>query len=126
VFDTSSSRTTLVAGCGALPTGSGAGDHPETLTIVAEVDSRTHKIVDASVTATSAISQRWLKDLIVGRDLTSERDTVRLRFALDKFFVDSSRPAVVSAYLDVTERYAVHAGIIRSSEPVPEGESGST
>jgi hypothetical protein len=122
VFDTSSSRTTVVVGRGELAADTGAGDRQETLTMVAEVDTRTHKIIDVSVTAASAISQRWLKDLIVGRDLTSEGDTLRLKFALDKFFVDPSREAVHSAYLDVTVRYASHVGIIQRPQPVPEGE----
>lgn len=121
MFDTSSSRTTVVVGRGALPTGSGAGELEVTLAIVAEVEGRTHKIVDASVTASSEVSQRWLKALIVGRDVTSQADTQRFQLAMDKWFVDSSGQAVVSAYVDMTERYAAHAGIIQQPDPVPGG-----
>lgn len=90
--------------------------------MVAEVDTRTHVIKDVSITVLSAISQRWLKDLIAGRDLTDEGDTLRLKLALEKFFLDPSREAVHSAYLDMVGRYAAHRGIIQRPSPVPEAE----
>jgi hypothetical protein len=121
VFDTSSSRTTVVVGYGVLPAGIGAGELEQTLAITAEIEGRTHKIVDASVTASSEVSQRWLKDLIVGKDITSPADTQRFQLAMEKWFVDGSRRAVVSAYLDMIDRYAAHVGIIQRPDPVPEG-----
>jgi hypothetical protein len=121
VFDTSSSRTTVVVGYGVLAAGIGVGELEQTLAITAEIEGRTHKILDISFARSTDISQRWLKNLIVGKDVTSETDTQRIQMAMEKWFVDSSRQAIIGAYLDMVERYVAHAGIIRRPDPVPEG-----
>lgn len=113
MFDTSSSRTTVAVGYGALPANTGTGEPQRMLRIVAEVDGRTHKIVDASFTMVTETSQRWLRQLVVGSDLTSETDAQRFKAGLERWFLGNSRQTIINAYGDMAERYAAHAGIIR-------------
>jgi len=113
VFDTSSSRNTVAVGYATLPAGTGAGEPQRLLRIVAEVDGRTHKIVDASFTMLTDTSQRWLRQLIVGSDLTSETDAQRFRAGMERWFLGNSRQTIINAYGDMAQRYAAHAGILQ-------------
>jgi hypothetical protein len=113
MFDTSSSRTTVAVGYGLLPAGTSAGEPERTLRIVAEVDGRTHKIVDASFTMLTETSQRWLKQFVVGLDLTSEADAQRFKAGMQRWFFGNSRQTIVDAYGDMAQRYAARAGILQ-------------
>lgn len=113
MFDTSSSRTTVAVGYGMLPAGTGAGEPQRMLRIVAEVDGSTHKIADASFTMLTEISQRWLRQLVVGMDLTNEADAQRFKAGMQRWFLGNSRQTIINAYGDMAQRYAAHAGILQ-------------
>ena len=108
-----SSDTVIAVGYGLLPANTGAANLYQVLTIAAEVEVGTHFIIDASVTVVTAVSQRWVRQLLLDRDLTSEQDTEDFASSMEKRFLGSTRRAIVHAYRDMTQRYAEHLGLLK-------------
>jgi hypothetical protein len=92
-----------------------AGKLYDTLAMAAEVDPKTHRILDASVTMLAEVGKRWLAELMIGNDLTSERDTQMFVDSIEKRLLGNTPRAVIHAYRDMRAGYLERRGLVQSS-----------
>lgn len=100
--------TILTVGYGLLPSNTATGQLYRVLTIAAEVDRETHRILDASINLVTETAERWVTRSMVGNDLTSEADATAFAQRVDTDFLGNSRKAIVHAYRDMAQRYIEH------------------
>lgn len=108
-------ETLLAVGYGLLPSNTATGQIYHVLTIAAEVEAETHRVLDASVTLVTPVTARWVERLIVGNDLTKEEDTEHFLAAIDQRFIGNSSRAIAHAYRDMAERYVNHLARVRGT-----------
>lgn len=97
--------TILTVGYGLLPSNTATGQLYRVLTIAAEVDRETHRVLDASITLVTETAERWVTRSMVGNDMTSEADAAAFAARVDTDFLGNSRKAIVHAYRDMAARY---------------------
>jgi len=98
----------IAVGYGLLPSSTAASQLYHTLTIAAEVDSRRHVILDASIALLTDVSSRWLRERLLGLDLASDPEVERFARVVEKDFLGNSQRAILHAFRDLTQRYREH------------------
>lgn len=101
-------NTALAVGYGLLPSNTATGQLYRILTIAAEIDRDTHRILDASITLVTETSSRWVTGHMVGNDLLSEVDSASFVQKVETRFLGNSRKAIIHAYRDMAQRYQEH------------------
>ena len=104
-------NTRVAVGYGLLPSNTATGQIYHILTIAAEVDNETHRVINACVTLVTPVSESWVTRNIVGNSLASEQDTEMFCRTVESGFVGNSRRAIVHAYRDMVQRYLEHVGL---------------
>jgi hypothetical protein len=110
--DPKTSGTILAVGYALLSHKGGAGKLYDSLTIAAEIDPNTHRILDASITLLAEVGKRWIVGLMVGNDLTSEEDTQAFVDNIEQRLLGNTPRAVAHAYRDMVLRYLEHRGMV--------------
>ena len=109
--DAKASGTILAVGYALLSHKGPAGKLYDTLAIAAEVDPETHLILDASATLLAEVGKRWVAELMIGNDLTSERDTQIFVENIEKRLLGNTPRAVIHAYRDMRVGYLERRGM---------------
>jgi hypothetical protein len=98
--------TVVAIGYGLLPGNTGASKENPMLTLAAEVDRYTGRILDAEMNVGSRITREWVRHLMIGNDLTSLDDTEYFVTQVENGYNGASRRAITHAYRDLSQRYA--------------------
>ena len=93
----------LVVGHAMMPKGTATRDVHATLSLVAIVDRRTHRVVRASVTLTTPVNREWVEGLLVGQDLLAEPSPFVARIERD--YLGPAQRAIIRGYRDLVRRY---------------------
>jgi hypothetical protein len=97
--------TVVAIGYGLLPGNTGASKENPMLTLAAEVDRYTGRILDAEMNVGSRITREWVRQLMIGNDLTSQDDTECFVSQVENGYNGASRRAITHAYRDLSQRY---------------------
>ncbi|MFT4083216.1 MAG: DUF3870 domain-containing protein [Nocardioides sp.] len=98
--------TTVTVGYARVAEGSALRDTHEHLSLVLIVDNATHRVLEVDSTAVTAAVQRWLSNLLTGRDITDPlTDVLQI---IDANYLGAAAGAIRQALLDAVRRYAAH------------------
>ena len=93
----------LVAGYAQLPQTTGAGVMWRHLTIIARVETKTHRVVEVSTTLATPVADAFVRELMLGLDLREGGgDFVA---AVEEHYFGNGRKAIVGAFRDLVRRY---------------------
>jgi hypothetical protein len=93
----------VVAGYAQLPQSTGAGVMWRHLTIIGKIDSRSHRVLTASTTLATAVADEFVRENLIGLDLTTEAETFLT--VVDRHYFGNGRKAIVGAFRDLVHRY---------------------
>lgn len=93
----------IVAGYAQLPQSTGAGVMWRHLTLIARVDSATHRVTDVSTTLATPLADKFVRELMLNLDLRDgSSDFVT---AVETHYFGNGRKAIVGAFRDLVRRY---------------------
>jgi hypothetical protein len=110
--------TVVAIGYGLLPVNTGASRENPMLTLAAEVDRATNRILDAEMNVGSRITREWVQRLMIGNDLTSAEDSEYFVRQVENGYNGASRKAITHAYRDLSQRYIEYLVDKRTHGPV--------
>jgi hypothetical protein len=86
-----------------MPKGTATRDVHETLSMVALVDRRTHRIARASVTLTTPVNREWVETKLRGQNL--DEDPPAFVRTIEESYWGPAQRALVQCYRDLVRRY---------------------
>jgi hypothetical protein len=99
-----SPREIVVAGYSKFPQNTSAEQMHSVLAMVVRVDTSTHRVLDASTTLITDVAQKFLRELLIGRNLISDPEDF-VREIQTRYFGHAQR-GIVFAFRDLITRYA--------------------
>lgn len=93
----------MVVGHSLMPKGTATRDMHATLSLVAIVDRRDHRVTRASITLTTPVNRAFVEGLLVGQDLTEDPSAFVARIQTD--YLGPAQRAIISCYADLVRRY---------------------
>ncbi|MPZ59760.1 MAG: DUF3870 domain-containing protein [Propionibacteriales bacterium] len=97
----------LVAGYARLPQSTGAGVMYQHLTVIAKIESRTSRVLEASTTLATSLADSFVKEHLIGIDLV--RDLDRFVEVVEGHYWGNGRKAIIGAVRDLARRYCEQA-----------------
>ncbi len=105
-MDTEARLTVLVSGYATAPAGTGLQRTYGSVGIVLEVDTATHRVVDAEFLVITSLANRFLRDVFLGARIPDDAGTLVEK--LRATYLAPSADAMVVALRSAVDRYSAH------------------
>jgi hypothetical protein len=96
-------KDVIVAGYSKFPQNTSAEQLHSVLAMVVRVDTSTHLVTEASTTLVTAVAEKFIQELLVGRDLLKGSEDFILQIQT-RYFGHAQR-GLIFAYRDLINRY---------------------
>jgi hypothetical protein len=96
-------KEVIVAGYSKFPQNTSAEQLHSVLAMVVRVDTTTHLVTDASTTLVTAVAEKFIQELLIGRNLIQGSEDF-VRQIQTRYFGHAQR-GLIFAYRDLVNRY---------------------